>query len=352
MSRAARMLLFSTSAVFIALLAPLATLLAWLFTLPVHYCLLVAWLASLPVVMLMWRSIEHSHNAKQKWFWMQALGLGAVLLPLVLLGTVLTFFFSSRAIGIAILCTWPLLALFSVRQAHNIKNRRIRFHAPQLTSNMRVVQISDVHIGSRSADFLHKVIDQVTAHDPDLLLVTGDLLDSSSVKAEDLTAFNKLTCPSYMCIGNHERYVDLKQAIAAIESNGVVVLREEAVQLDQLQIIGLDDRDIPDDLPKALNTIPADPTHFRILMYHRPDGWHAAIDQQIDLTLSGHTHAGQMWPFGYLVKKQYPNMAGLFKRGKYAMFVSTGAGTWGPIFRLGTQSEITVIELDAATANR
>jgi len=348
MSRAAKMLLFSTSAVFIALLAPVATLFAWVSSFPVYYSLLIAWLVSLPVVMLMWRSIENSNNAKQRWIWMQVLGLGAVLMPLVLLGVLLSVFISSKTIGIAILFIWPLLALFSVWQALNIKNRHIRFHAPQLKKSLRVVQISDVHIGSRSADFLHKVIDEVNTHTPDLLLVTGDLLDSSSVKKEDLAAFKQLTCPSYMCIGNHERYVDLQAAINAIESNGVVVLREEAKQLEDLQIIGLDDRDIPVDLPAALNRIPNIPNHFRILMYHRPDGWQAALDQKIDLTLAGHTHAGQMWPFGYFVKKQYPNMAGLFKRGKYALFVSTGVGTWGPIFRLGTQSEITVIELDAA----
>ena len=349
MSRAAKMLLIGTSAVFIALLAPVATLFAWISSFPVHYSLLIAWLISLPVVMLMWRSIDNSDNAKQRWIWMQALGLGAVLLPLVLFGALLSVFINSKTIGMLILFIWPLLALFSVWQALNIKNRHIRFHAPQLKKNLRVVQISDVHIGSRSADFLHKVIEQVNAQTPDLLLVTGDLLDSSSVKKEDLTAFKHLTCPGYMCIGNHERYVDLQSAIDAIESNGVVVLREEAKQLEHLQIIGLDDRDRPDELPDALSRIPANPNHFIILMYHRPDGWQAALDQKIDLTLAGHTHAGQMWPFGYLVKRQYPNMAGLFKRGNYALFVSTGVGTWGPIFRLGTQSEITVIDLDTTS---
>jgi len=81
------------------------------------------------------------------------------------------------------------------------------------------------------------------------------------------------------------------------------------------------------------------------LLYHRPDGWPAALDANVNLTLAGHTHAGQMFPFGLLVKRVYPDMAGLFEKNNNRLFVSVGTGTWGPIFRLGTRSELTVIDL-------
>jgi len=207
------------------------------------------------------------------------------------------------------------------------------------------VQISDVHVGSRSPAFLQKVVSQVNQHKPDIVVITGDLLDASTVGSNDLAALNQLACPAYMCIGNHERYVDLDKALDSIASHGVTILRDESLTIDGIQLIGIDDRDKPDALPAILDKIQIDPALFSILLYHRPDGWQAALDKNIRLTLAGHTHAGQMFPFGFLVKRQYPNMAGLFTSEEKSLYVSVGTGTWGPIFRLGTQCEMTVIDL-------
>ncbi len=276
---------------------------------------------------------------------MQALGAGTVLMSLVIVGSLLILFLNPVHVGIIVLIAWIGLSAFAISRAIKIAPRHLHFHAPQLPNPLRVVQISDVHIGSRSAAFLQRVVDDVNQHKPNIVVITGDLLDASAVSTEDLAALANLNAPTYKCIGNHERYVDLDKALASITAHGVTVLRDEVVTEQGLQIIGIDDRDRPDTLPATLNAMSLNESLYSILLYHRPDGWQAALDRNIHLTLAGHTHAGQMFPFGFLVKRQYPNMAGLFTEQGKSLYVSIGTGTWGPIFRLGTQNEMTVIDL-------
>jgi len=346
MNRKASFFVVATLVMFITVLAPLFTLSAWLTSKPVWIFLLAALVLSIPAFYSCWYSLNSSNNMRIRWLWMQALGLGTVLLLLVVLGSFFTIRANPRDIGLVVLFAWPVLSAAAIWQAINIKTRHLRIEANQLSTPVRLVQISDVHIGSRSAEFLDKVVAKVNKHQPDLVLITGDLLDSSTVSATDMAALAKITCPTYMCIGNHERYVDLDKALADISTHGVLVLRDEIVVTNGIQIIGVDDRDKPDALPSVLDALAINENCFSVLLYHRPDGWQAALDKGIDLTLAGHTHAGQMFPFGLLVRRQYPNMAGLFKKEGRSLFVSTGTGTWGPVFRLGTRSELTVIDLD------
>jgi len=280
-----------------------------------------------------------------RWVWMQLLGLGTVLMSLVFVASFLTLFIDTRSVGFFTLVAWLLLSALAIWQANNIKSAHIQLAAPQMAESYRIVQISDIHIGSRSPAFLKKVVQQVNKHKPDMIVITGDLLDSSTVNTNDLAALAKLSSPTYMCIGNHERYVDLDKALASIAAHGVNILRDESLIVDGVQLIGIDDRDRPDALPSILDNMKLDPDVYSILLYHRPDGWQAALDKSIMLTLSGHTHAGQMFPFGFLVKRQYPNMTGLFTQQDKSLYVSEGTGTWGPIFRLGTRCEMTVIDL-------
>ncbi len=337
--------LIGTLALFIAVLAPIFTLAAWLLAKPVWMSLLIAALLSPLAFYSFWYTLNSSHNMTLRWCWMQVLGIGTVLLLLVVIASFFTFRANPQSIGLVVLFAWPVLSAVALWQAHSITTRHLRIHAAGLDASLRMVQISDVHVGSRSGNYLRKVVNTVNAHNPDMVVITGDLLDASSVTQTDLIALADIQCPSYMCIGNHERYVDLDVALDAIAAHGVTILRDEIFITNGVQLIGVDDRDKPDALPELLARLQPDPNLFSVLLYHRPDGWHAAIQKRINLTLSGHTHAGQMFPFGLLVKRQYPQMAGLFTKENCSLFVSTGTGTWGPIFRLGTRNEMTVIDL-------
>ena len=328
----------------LTLLAPPLALLAWLAGLPAWPFALGS-LALAPLVAARVVRALRGNRTRTRRRWMIAFGLGAVLLPIVAVGALLRLGLEPRTVGLLALALWIALALHARRRAERVLDVPLRLALPGLSRPIRLVQLSDVHIGSRGRDFLERVVAQARAHDPELVVVTGDLVDESRVGADDLAALARFDCPVFLAIGNHERYVDLAAAIAAVETHGVRVLRDETAVHGPLRLIGIDDRDRPDALPGVLARLGRDPERRDVLLYHRPDGWAAARAHGIPLTLSGHTHGGQIWPFGLLVRRQYPEMIGRFERDGTTLYVSSGTGTWGPALRLGTRSEMTVIDL-------
>ena len=225
--------------------------------------------------------------------------------------------------------------------------KRVRLDVESLQAPLRMVQITDVHIGSRSKRFLESVIARVTELDPDLLCITGDFIDAWAVPESELVALKQLQCPIYFTIGNHERYEDLEDILARLERLGVVVLRNRSVShRDDVQVIGIDDRDNTRQVEQQLNRIQLAEEGFKLLMYHRPEGLEAAAKAGIDLMISGHTHNGQIFPFNLLVKQVFDKIVGLHSLDKTRLYVSQGTGTWGPVMRVGTRSEITLFELE------
>ena len=361
--------LAGAASAWLTLLAPPLALLAWLAGRD-------AWpfvLGSLLVAPLLFDRVMaalRGNRTRTRRLWMNAFGLGAVLLPLAVAGAVARLFLPPFTVGLAVLLAWIALALHARRRARHVRDVPLTLRLPGLARAVRMVQLSDVHVGSRDGAFLERVVAQARGHAPELVVITGDLLDESRVGAQELAALARFDCPVFACLGNHERYVDLPAAIAAIESHGVHVLRDEATMHGPLRLIGVDDRDRPDALPALLARLVPDgpgdagdgPGHASlsaaadggdarpvdVLLYHRPDGWAAARARGIPLTLSGHTHGGQIWPFGLLVRRRYPETVGRFERDATTLYVSSGTGTWGPALRLGTRSEMTIIDLQPA----
>ena len=202
--------------------------------------------------------------------------------------------------------------------------------------------------GSRRPAYLEKIIELVDTQNPDILVITGDLLDRN-VLAVDLESLAELVYPVFYCSGNHERYVDYKRALDNIAKQGITVLSDSVTTCLGLRLLGIEDRQNVSDAENALDKLQvsemADITPFSVLLYHQPDLWDCAKRHSIDLTLSGHTHKGQIWPFGLAVRTRYRYVAGLFKSASSHLLVSQGAGTWGPIMRFGTRCEITVLDL-------
>jgi len=225
--------------------------------------------------------------------------------------------------------------------------KRVRLEAKFLRHPLRVVQVTDVHIGSRSIRFLENVIVQINYLAPDLLCITGDFIDAYGIQEEDLVSLRQLCCPVYFSIGNHERYEDLEEISERLSNLGVIVLRNRAVMYrDDVQIVGIDDRDDALQVERQLVHIPVAKDSFNLLMYHRPVGIEAASEAGIDLMLSGHTHNGQIFPFNLIVKSVFEKIAGLYQYNETWLYVSQGTGTWGPVMRVGTRSEITLFEIE------
>ena len=324
--------------------APITALLSWLLQQPTGAWLLASLVLAPFAVMGLWRAIQ-SPRPSVRWPVMQYFGWGAVLLPLTVAGGLATFWLPERMVGFAVLVAWLALGTAGIFAATRISERRLTFDHARLDRPYKLVQLSDLHVGSRSATFLRQAIEQALRHEPDALLITGDLVDASAVREDDLKALADVPCPVYLSLGNHERYIGLDTTIAMIEAHGGDLLRSRSVTHGRLQIIGIDDADDPDHLVRELPAIAISGDHYCILLYHRPDGWAAAREAGIDLMLAGHTHAGQIWPFNYLVRWRFEHLVGLFSHDDRHLYVSPGAGCWGPIIRLGTRAEMTVIDL-------
>jgi predicted MPP superfamily phosphohydrolase len=246
---------------------------------------------------------------------------------------------------------------------------------PEQWRNKTIVQLSDVHLGAfQGTGFLSGIVERVNSLNPELILITGDLFDGMG---GDLPAFipllNELEAKSgvFFVTGNHEGYLGLKEPLEVLEKTKIEVLDNEVADIQGLQIVGIPFPERGSD-DKAVVLLTADSSYDSdkpaILMYHTPTniagsqsdrasrqaGIYWSLDTNItlakeagiDLQLSGHTHHGQFFPFGYLTGRIYAGRDyGLHKDGTFQLYVSSGAGTWGPPFRTGCVSEIVAIEL-------
>ncbi len=237
---------------------------------------------------------------------------------------------------------------FSVLMSHHLSVKRVQIVSPKVSRSYRIVQISDVHIGSRQAGFMQRVVTRLNALNPDYVVITGDLVDSSAVGFAALESIKQIQAPLFFVIGNHERYADLPKVIDMSDKLGLRILRQESVVHDELIFLGIDDADHKDQVAKHLPHIVKYADKFNILLYHRPLGWESAIAHGIDLMLSGHTHNGQIFPFNFIVRQQFKRLSGLYQQGNAYLYVSAGTGTWGPCMRLGSFNEITVFEIKPA----
>ncbi len=268
--------------------------------------------------------------------------LFALMLPFELINAVVSL--PSQPAGIAIAVIIVTLSVVGFVNTQILHVKRVRVPGPTSVTGRTLVQISDVHIGSRSPRLLNRIVERVNSLNADYVLITGDLIDFAGISRTELAPLGTFNAPALFAIGNHERYVDLAAIDERMRSLGVTVLRDEAVTLGPFQFIGIDDVDTAARIPAPLSRIELSPDHYGVLLYHRPDGFDAAAERGIPLMLAGHTHAGQIIPFNFLVKRIYPRMRGLHEKNGSRLYVSPGTGTWGPVLRIGSRSEITLIE--------
>src|SRR5438093_1766294 len=213
--------------------------------------------------------------------------------------------------------------------------------------------ISDLHLGHvRNGSFLRRMVAKILREEPDAIFIAGDLYDGTAIDArrssEPLT---KLTAPHgvYFVAGNHEQFGDDSKYLNAITAAGVRVLSNEKVEVDGLQIIGVPYRNATQHghLASVLDGIRLDRDRASILLTHAPDYPEIAEAAGVSLQLSGHTHVGQFIPWSWMARRIYRQFVyGLSRIGKMQVFTSSGAGTWGPPLRLGSNPEIVVLEFE------
>jgi len=230
-----------------------------------------------------------------------------------------------------------------------------------LKKDVLVMHISDMHIGHhRGRAYLEEIVAETNGHRPDVVLINGDLVDANAALLPGvLSPLGQFEAPVYFVGGNHDNYVDTERAFELITRHGVRILHNEIVDLHGFQLVGLDymnpDEDTFDMHPShdrhtikdVLPTLAIGKDSPTVLMHHSPVGLDYVTARGIDLMLSGHTHAGQMFPANLLTPFIFPLNKGLYERDGTTFFVSQGAGTYGPRIRLGTTNEINLIRLKA-----
>jgi predicted MPP superfamily phosphohydrolase len=257
-----------------------------------------------------------------------------------------------------------------------VKKLEIEFeNLPNTWKNKTIVQLSDIHLGHfYGRAHLKRLVQKVNALDPELIFITGDLFDGMagdiSGFADGLRRFNARR-GVYFITGNHEHYIGLDRALRVLGQTHINVLHNEVIAIDGLQIIGISYPGIrgASQIQGLAKTGPTPAGRRpRIMLFHTPtnisppkgDGldrhfatywvpdtnFSAAQNLGVDLQLSGHTHAGQIFPFGYLTKLLYKGFDhGIQKLEGFTIHTTSGVGTWGPPMRTGNRPEIVVINL-------
>ena len=223
---------------------------------------------------------------------------------------------------------------------------------------LRLVQLSDIHVGpTLGIDFVRGVVERVNELNPDIVAITGDLVDGGVGHLRQCISplgDLKSRYGVYFVTGNHEYYAGVEPWLDELRKLGVRVLRNERVRIgtDEVgfDLAGVDDwraqRVQPDhgpDLQKALMGRHSDDE--LVLLAHQPKQIVEAAAVGVGLLLSGHTHGGQIFPFGYLVRLDQPYISGLHQHEETQIYVNRGTGYWGPPLRVGAPGEISLLEL-------
>ncbi len=320
------------------------------------------------------------------WLGLLCMGLFSSLLVLTLLRDLaLLALWIARALGVALdmpavrhasAIATPMLALLMTvfgfwnarRTAAVVRVDVPVANLPAALQGFTIAQISDVHVGPTiKTRYLQRIVDRVNSLDANMVAITGDLVDGSvNELGHHIQPLSQLqsTHGSFFVTGNHEYYSGAHSWIAVLRQLGIRVLMNEHEVIQHSKdsqdpepatvvVAGVTDYSAHhfdethrSDAEAAMAHVP-EHAGFRLLLAHQPRSAAAAEKAGFDLQLSGHTHGGQFWPWGYFVRFQQPFTAGLNKLGTLWVYTSRGTGYWGPPKRFGAPSEITLLRLVA-----
>ncbi|MEV0118153.1 metallophosphoesterase [Streptomyces sp. NPDC050844] len=228
---------------------------------------------------------------------------------------------------------------------------------PRAAHGFRIAVVSDIHLGPiLGRGFTQRVVDTINGTQPDLIAVVGDLVDGD---VDDLgpaaapLAQLRARHGSYFVTGNHEYFSGAQQWVDHVRELGLRPLENARAELPAFDLAGVDDvagesEGHGPDFAKALGD--RDRSRASVLLAHQPVVIHDAVKHGVDLQLSGHTHGGQLWPGNFIADLANPTLAGLERYGDTQLYVTRGAGAWGPPVRVGAPSDITVVELASRQA--
>ncbi len=255
--------------------------------------------------------------------------------------------------------TYVLRGLANGIKTPMINNVKVRIRDFPL-DRFTLVQLTDIHVGRTiKRDFIEDLVTRTNAMQPDMIAITGDLVDLpiDDIK-EDLEPLKELKAPSYFILGNHEYFHGAEAALEHVRSLGIRPLLNQAITVEkdgkQFNLVGINDLigerfgELPPDYERPFQQL--DNNKPCIVLSHQPKSIERLNNgQRCDLMLSGHTHGGQIFPFGLLVMVDQPYLSGLHQHdADKQIFVSRGTGYWGPPLRILAPSEISRIVIRPA----
>lgn len=261
-----------------------------------------------------------------------------------------------KIMGIILLLSGLGVSIYGVIHSYNLKITEYSVkinNLPEEWNNKKIVMFSDTHFGNiRNLKFGESLVEKINEQNPDLVLIAGDYYDGPHVNDSEIANLMSGVKSKKGIIfspGNHEEYGDSRKFSKSLANAGVIVLSNEIMVVDGLQIIGVDyiTGSNKDSLSSVLNSMNLSENTTKILIKHVPNNLSAVFSKNFDLVVSGHVHQGQVWPGPWITRMVFKEFSyGLNYFGKTAVVTSSGAGTWGPPQRVGTNSEIVVIHLE------
>ena len=258
--------------------------------------------------------------------------------------------------GMLCLVLAVIVSVYGLIHARDMRVKEINVSLSGLPTSWqgkKAVWVSDIHLGAiYGQDFARDIVSKINDAHPDIVFIGGDVYDGTKVnESEIIKPFADLhpALGVYFITGNHEEFRDNGPYLTAVKSVGMHVLNNEMITIDGVQLIGVDDRDSIDaaKFQKFISGLNIDKNKPSILLKHQPSQLAIAADAGISMQISGHTHRAQIWPLNFfttMIFKGYDY--GLNKWGNMLEYTSSGVGTWGPPMRVGSDSEIVVLDLE------
>ena len=307
-------------------------------------------------------------------FWLGALIYFLLIIILIDISRIVNLFFgflpdknTNLYIGLkiyAFLSSLIIVSFIVITGYFNSKNpviNKLELKIPKHTANfekLNIVAVSDIHLGTIiSAEQLEKIVDKINGLNPDLVLLVGDVIDEDVKPVIEQNTGEKLLnikskYGTYGVTGNHEYFSGVESSCSYLSEHGIIMLRDSLIKIDNsFYLAGREDKEIKRIAGKDRKSLKEilygiDMNLPIIVMNHQPFALEEAVDNYVDLHISGHTHNGQFWPLNYITKMVYEISYGYKKEGNTHFYVSNGAGTWGPPLRFGNKPEIVNIILE------
>ncbi|WP_174733611.1 metallophosphoesterase [Mesobacillus harenae] len=289
-------------------------------------------------------------------FWIVIVGYSLILLPLA---NILVYFLKGKGIfwiGLGIMAFYLFVFIYGSFNAWNpvVRSYDIEVEKQAQQQELKVLMVSDLHLGPIVGEkHLERLVAIVDNEKPDIVLIPGDIIENSIepfIKNDMGKILAKVSAPLgvYAVPGNHDYYGDdLLKMAAEVEKSGVRLLMDETSMVqNSFYLVGRNDKTDPQRAEVSELVEGLDQTKPLIMLDHQPFELEVAEENGIDVVLSGHTHRGQLAPANLITSMIFENDWGYLQKGSLHSFVSSGFGTWGPPLRVGSRSEVMVININ------